>query len=115
MEVIYEPGTRDASEMREFVLELLQEMRDGGDALQKARDVGIDTEALLKEPITSEEISIRPGGSGIDPISTVIVVAILRPIVLDLWRKVLLPRIEAKWGATAIGPEVKPRKKPRKN
>jgi hypothetical protein len=114
IEIIYKPGTRDPSEMSDLVLKLLQEMREDGEDLQKARDVGIDVEAFLDEPVTLEEITIKPGKSGIDPISTVIVVTIVRPIVLDLWRKVLLPQIEARWGATAIGPEVKPGETPRK-
>jgi hypothetical protein len=108
MEVIYEPGTRDSSELREFVRELLCEVGDGGDALQEARDAGVDVATLLNEPEIVQEISIEPGNSGFDPVSTVIIVTIARPIVLDLWRKLLLPRIVRRWGATAIGPEVKP-------
>lgn len=108
MEVFYEPGTREPSELLEFVRELLREIRDGGNALREAREVGVDVAELLNEPETKQEISIKPRKSGFDPISTVIVVSIVRPMVLDLWRKVFLPRIERRWGATAIGQEVKP-------
>lgn len=114
MEVVYEAGTRDPSEIREFVLGVLDELRDGGEALQQARDGGLDVEALVTEPVGPDEISIKAGKSGIDPISTVIIIYYARPIVLDLWRKVLLPRIEARWGATAVGREAKLAKKPSK-
>jgi hypothetical protein len=112
MEIFYEPGTRDPSEMQEFVRELLLKVGDKGDALKEARDAGIDVQALLKELEIAQSISIRPGESGFDPTSTVIIVTIARPIALDLWRKILLPRIVRRWGATAIGPEVKPREMP---
>jgi hypothetical protein len=114
MEVVYEAGTRDPSEIRQFVLGVLDELRDGGEALQQARDSGLDVEALVSEPVNRDQITIKAGKSGIDPISTTIIIAIARPIVLDLWRKVLLPRIEARWGATAVGREVKPARKPSK-
>ena len=108
MEVFYEPGTRDPSELRDFVRELLREVRDGGDALEEARDAGVDVAALFDEPEIAQEISIESGKSGFDPVSTVIIVTIVSPIVLDLWRKLLLPRIVRRWSVTAIGPEVEP-------
>jgi hypothetical protein len=114
MEVIYEAGTRDPSEIRQLVGSVLAELRDGGEALQQARDGGLDVEALAAQPISRDDISIKARQSGFDPISTVVIVTIARPIVLDLWRKIVLPRIEARWGATALGPEAKTAKKPRK-
>jgi hypothetical protein len=105
MEIAYLPGTRDADELLEFVAELLQELRGSGQALSEARMAGIDVDALGAEPAALEEISIEPEKSGFDPFSTLIIVTIVRPIVLDLWRQVLLPRIVRRWGATAIGPE----------
>jgi len=115
MEIVYEAGTRDPSEIREFVQDLLAELDSGGEALQQARDSGLDVRALVAEPVSSHEIKIKSGGSGVDPLTTVIVITIVRPMVLDLWRRVLLPRIEARWGATAVGREVKPAKKAAKN
>jgi hypothetical protein len=112
MEVFYEPGTRDPGELLEFARELLSEVRDGGGALEEAREVGVDVAELLNESRIGQEISVEPDRSGFDPISTVIIVTIARPVVLDLWRKVLLPRIVRRWGATAIGPEVEPREPP---
>lgn len=108
MEVFYEPGMREPSELVDFVGELLRELRDGGNAQREAREAGVDVTELLNEPETSKEILIKSEGSGFDPISTVIVVTIVRPMVLDLWRQVFLPRIQRRWGATAIGQEVRP-------
>jgi hypothetical protein len=107
MEVVYEAGTRDPSEIRQFVVGVLDELREGGEAFQQARDSGVDVETLVTEPVGPDEITIKAGKSGFDPILTVIVVTVARPIVLDLWRKVLLPRIEARWGASAVGREAK--------
>jgi hypothetical protein len=114
MEVVYEAGTRDPSEIRQLVLGILDELRDGGEALQQARDNGLDVETLVTEPVSPDEITIKADKSGFDPILTVIIVTVARPIVLDLWRKVLLPRIELRWGASAVGREAKPPKKPSK-
>jgi hypothetical protein len=110
MELEYNPGTRNPSEIREFVLQLLQEIQADGEALEMARAADINVETLRTDPPSPEEISIKASKSGIDPFTgTVIIVTIARPFVLDLWRKVLLPRIERRWGPSAIGPEVKPR------
>jgi hypothetical protein len=114
MEVIYEAGTRDPGEIRQVVASVLSELRDGGEAFRQARAEGLDVEELAAQPVIGDDISIRAGKSGFDPISTVIIVTIARPIVLDLWRKVLLPRIEVRWGATALGAESKRAKKPLK-
>lgn len=114
MEVIYEGATRDPSEIRQLVGSVLTELRNGGEALQQARDSGLDVEALTAQPVSQDDISIKSRESGFDAISTVITVTIARPIVLDLWRKIMLPRIEARWGATALGRETKPAKKSRK-
>jgi hypothetical protein len=108
MEVFYEPRTRDASELSEFVDELLQEVYEGGSILKEASDAGVDVRTLLQVSGVERKITIQAGLSGFDPVSTVIIVTIARPIVLDLWRKLFLPKIMRRWGATAIGPEVKP-------
>jgi vacuolar-type H+-ATPase subunit E/Vma4 len=108
MEFFYEPGTRDPSELQEFVQELLEELHDGGAVLAEARDAGLDVDQLSSDPGLAEDISIESGKSGFDPITTVIIVTVVRPIVLDLWRQVLLPRIVRRWTTTAIGKEVKP-------
>jgi hypothetical protein len=108
MEIFYEPGTRDPSELQEFVQELLQELREGGEALTEAREAGFDVGELRSDPASAGDISIESGKSGFDPVTTAIIVTIVRPIVLDLWRQVLLPRIVRRWTTTAIGKEVKP-------
>ena len=107
MEITYEPGSRDPGELQEFAEELLQELRDGGPALAEARAAGLDPDDLRKDPGQAEDISIESGRSGFDPISTVIIVTIARPIVLDLWRQVFLPRIVRRWSGSAIGKEVR--------
>ncbi len=108
MEIFYEPGTCDPSELQEFVSGLVQELREGGSALADARDAGIDVDELISDPALADDILIEPGKSGFDPLATVLIVTVVRPIVLDLWRQVLLPRIIRRWGATAIGREVEP-------
>jgi hypothetical protein len=113
MEFFYEPGTRDPGELQEFVQELLQELHDGGAALAEARDAGLDVDELSSDPPLAGDISIESGKSGFDPVTTVIIVTIARPIVLDLWRQVVLPRIVRRWTTTAIGKEVEPDAAPR--
>jgi hypothetical protein len=109
VEILYEPGTRDPSELEEFVREILQELREGGPALTEASNAaGLKVDELRRDPALDEDISIESGKSGFEPLTTVVIVTIVRPIVLDLWRQVVLPRIIRRWTATAIGREVKP-------
>jgi hypothetical protein len=108
VEILYEPGTRDPSELEEYVREILQELREGGPALTEASNAGLEVDELRRDPALDEYISIESGKSGFEPLTTVVIVTIVRPIVLDLWRQVVLPRIIRRWTATAIGGEVKP-------
>jgi hypothetical protein len=43
MEITYEPGSRDPSELQEFVEELLQELRDGGLGTSRLNQAGPDS------------------------------------------------------------------------
>jgi hypothetical protein len=100
----YKYGSVDASDLAELARESLRELRDGGSAASEARAAGFDVEGFLCEPEAEQRIRIEPGESGFEPTSILVVLG--GKVAYDLWRKLVLPRIERKWGGTALGPEV---------
>jgi hypothetical protein len=71
----------------------------GAAGLDRAAFDGIDRESA---------IVVHPDSSGVDP-GTVALVVSLAPsvnrVIKDLWQKIVLPRIEQRWGDDAIGEE----------
>jgi hypothetical protein len=69
--------------------------------LNRAALVGVDRK---------NAITVRAGRSGADPISVVLLVTLApstNRIIKDIWTKIVLPRIQRRWGEDAIGEEKK--------
>ena len=74
--------------------------RPGSLAHARAAEAGYDAATLpasLKGVVT-----IAPSGAGLDPGTIALIVTAGTVVARDLWKKVLLPQIEDRWGKGAI-------------
>lgn len=100
-EIDYKIGTLSADALNKELDEMWGALREDGALREEAAAAGIDLaeiDALERSPI-----EVRSDEAGFDPVSIVIVVAGI--VAKDLWKEVLLPRIRARYGAEAVGPE----------
>jgi hypothetical protein len=85
------------------------------EAAQRAVEAGIDTASL---PDTIDEaLSVKKSGAGVDSSLVELIIAIsgsglATTVATDLWKKVLLPVLVAKFGADAIVAKKKSKKTP---
>jgi hypothetical protein len=68
---------------------------------------GLDRSAI-SDVDTQSAITVRAGTSGADPNVVLIVVALapsVNRVIKDLWKTIVLPRIQLRWGEDAVGAE----------
>ena len=100
----YRRGTRSVRDLNEDIQKVLQALRVDEELQTVARNAGIEPSAIEElDPRTA--IVVRPSGAGIDPASVDLIVSfspVYTTILISLWKKVVLPRIERRWGVDAI-------------
>lgn len=108
-ELVYGRGVLSVDEIQSEIA-LYWQMLDnpGSPALEtELRAAGLDPAALAGVDRESA-IVVHPDSSGAAP-DTVLLLVTLAPsanlIIKDLWRKIVLPRIQKRWGEDAIGEE----------
>lgn len=102
-------STRD---INDDIAAFWREYESGEAARRAVAEAGIDTALLdsLDSDAKRQAVVVEPPEGGLDPLTLAILVKFGLPVgaavAIDLWRKVLLPRVERKWGAGAMGEEV---------
>lgn len=100
----YGGGSASAEQVTAALDALWSELREPGMLRRDAAAAGVDGAALaeLVAHPRAEVFTVTKGGEGLDPITTAILVKVVIPlagaVAVDLWKKVLLPRIERKLG-----------------
>lgn len=108
-DLVYTRGELSADAIQSEIAKFWQILDSQGspDLDDELRAAGLDRAAL--DGVDRESaIVVHPGSSGVDPGTVVLVVSIapsVNRVIKDLWKKVLLPRIERRWGDDAIGEE----------
>jgi len=108
-DLVYARGELSADAIQSEIAEFWELLDSQGSPVldHELRAAGLDRAAF--DGIDRESaIVVHPGSSGVDP-STVVLVVSLAPsvnrVLKDLWQKIVLPRIERRWGDDAIGEE----------
>jgi hypothetical protein len=102
----------DVDELNREVDTIWEELRANGELTRRASVAGAPSDALLSAR-RDEVLTIRQRGSGFEPGTTAILVAIAGPIaaqgarvaadvVRDVWTQILLPRLRARFGTGAV-------------
>jgi hypothetical protein len=108
-ELIYAQGQLSVDQIQAEIARFWQDLDNPDDpALDTELSAAGRDRAELADVDRKTAIDVRPGGSGVDPVTTVLVVALApsaNRIVKDIWATVLLPRIRRRWGDDAIGEE----------
>jgi hypothetical protein len=107
--LVYARGELSVDEIRSEIAKFWQILddQDSPDLDAELRAAGLDPTALDGVDRGSA-IVVHPGSSGVDPSAVVLVVSIapsVNHVIKDLWNKIVLPRIERRWGDDAIGEE----------
>lgn len=108
-EFIYARGTLSADQIQAEIAQFWQALDDPGSSTLKTElsAAGLDLTSLA-DVDTENAITVRPGRSGADPVTAILIVALApsaNQIVKDLWATAVLPRIRRRWGDDAIGEE----------
>jgi hypothetical protein len=92
------------SKFQQEVQSLLEQLRSDSGLRKEAIAAGMNPAAL--EKLDARAISVEDKGAYLDPITVAIIVKILIPVggkvAIDLWTKVLLPRVKQRLGSEAI-------------
>jgi hypothetical protein len=100
MSVTYGGGARSAREVQEIVDTLLESVDTDAELIDDIQRLGANPTVLTLESITVEEDS-----SGLDPVSVSLIITFGAQPIIDIWRRVLLPRIQRRWGIDTVGDE----------
>jgi hypothetical protein len=108
-ELRYRSGTRSAEQLHGEVDDFWDEYETDVTVREAVAAEGIDVASL--DPLDRRRlISFREDGAGLDPLTVGIIVKFVLPVsssvAIGLWQKVLLPRIERRWGGGAVGEHV---------
>lgn len=99
-ELLYEAGTRSASEIRDLTAKMIDEVKEDPDLRAEITSYGIDPSEL-----SPDSIDVRPEGAGLDPVIASLIIAFVAPPVIDVWRHILLPRLRRRFGSDVVGEE----------
>ena len=108
-DLVYARGELSVDEIQSEIAKFWQILdNQGSPALDdELRAAGLDRAAL--EGVDRESaIVVHPGSSGMDTSAVVLLVSFApsaNRVIKDLWKKIILPRIERRWGDDAIGEE----------
>ena len=106
-EFSYARGELSADQLQTEIDQFWQALDStGGSALEaELSAAGFDRTALAGRD-RKGAITVRPGRSGVDPVTAVLIVSLAPSanlIIKDLWEEVVLPRIKRRRGDDAIG------------
>lgn len=108
----YDFGTRTLVQIQEDVAEFWTEFETSPDLRSSIAKKGIDLAEV--EKYKSQLIHVDQKGAGLTGAETVLVLVLLpagKRVASDIWKRVILPRIEARWGVRAVGHQRKPKPK----
>lgn len=107
-QLVYSAGTARAIDLQTDLVALWSAISEDDQLRSRALGLGADVgEILDRSP--DETYDLQPEGSGLDPVSTAIVVAFIgsasKTAMEGLWKEFVLPWIRARRGDDAIGGE----------
>lgn len=107
--LVYARGELSVEEIRAQIAEFWHIIDNSGSSDLDAdlSAAGLDR-GMLAGVSRQDGIAVEAGNSGVDPITAVVLVTLApsaNVIIKDLWRKIVLPRIQKRWGDDAIGEE----------
>jgi hypothetical protein len=108
-EFVYARGELSVDQIQSEIAQFWQILDNPGSPALEAElsAAGLDRAALAN--VNRENaIIVRAGTSGVDPTTAVLLVTLAPSanlIIKDLWKKIVLPRIQRRWGDDAIGEE----------
>jgi hypothetical protein len=103
----YSRGVLSAEQLQSEVSRFWRDWGASPELEGELRAAGFNYGALA-EIQDSGAITVRVGSSGADPSSVLLIIAFApaaNRVLKDLWKAVLLPRIQRRWGDDAIGEE----------
>jgi hypothetical protein len=108
-DLVYARGQLSVDEIQSEIAKFWQifDNQDSPALDDELRAAGLDRAAL--DGVDRESaIVVHPGSSGMDTSAVVLLVSFApsaNRVIKDLWKKIVLPRIERRWGEDAIGEE----------
>jgi hypothetical protein len=108
-ELVYARGELSVDQLQAEIAQFWQELGNPGSSGldSELRAAGLDRSAI-SDVDTQNAIAVRAGTSGADP-NVVLIVVALAPsanrVIKDLWKTIVLPRIQRRWGEDAVGEE----------
>jgi hypothetical protein len=108
-DLVYARGQLSVDEIQSEIAEFWQifDNQDSPALDDELRAAGLDRAAL--DGVDRERaIVVHPRSSGVDPNDVLLLVSLApsaNRVIKDLWKKIVLPRIERRWGEDAIGEE----------
>jgi hypothetical protein len=100
----YHIGTRTADQLSEDVAEFWRTYDRDPELRGDVAKAGIDAAAIAE---VDRDTSIRfSEDAGLDPLTVTLIVTfapVAATVTRDLWTKVILPRIERRWGNGSVG------------
>ena len=94
--LIYEAGTLTVEELETEIRRELKGADSDPELAGRLAKLSVPPENLIE---------VRPSGAGFEPGTVMLIVAGI--VARDLWQQVILPRIKQRWGADAVGDEIR--------
>lgn len=108
-ELVYTRGELSVDQLQAEIARFWREFDNpaGSQLDPELRAAGVDR-STISDVNRQSAIVVRAGASGADP-NVVLIVVALAPsanrVLKDLWKTIVLPRIQRRWGEDAVGEE----------
>jgi hypothetical protein len=103
--LVYSRGVLSVAQIQGEIARFWRDLGSSSELGAELGSAGFDTDTLVG--IRPEDsISVRADSSGADPASVLLIITFAptaNRVLKDLWAKILLPRIQRRWGDDAIG------------